>query len=144
MENEDAYEANNMNNVVFGAKKTESKKEDNPKKTKFSAEGIVGFAMSIATFYMGVISFVIFIFGLAYESDFVEILGFCFMAGSLISSVAALTLCNIGAKKAENRVFCFIGRGISIFAICWIALMIISSGVLLGIGFTSEDLGTYL
>lgn len=142
MNNEDPFEANNIKNVV--STKIFSVEPDEPKKSKFSTEGVVGFGLSIISFYMSVISFVIAMTGIAAEVKFIGILGICFMAGALICSIVALCLCNIGAKKAEYRVFCFIGRGISIFIICWTAIMLICTVAILLIGLDTNNLGTYL
>ncbi len=166
MINEDPFEANNIDNIVPLTKKNQNEnpqdsayqnntiiteehsestkifsvEPEEPKKSKFSTEGVIGFGLSIISFYISVISFVIAMTGIAAETRFLGILGMCFMAGALICSIVALCLCNIGAKKAEYRVFCFIGRGISIFTLCWTAIMLTLVVAIVGIGLNTNDL----
>lgn len=169
MENEDAYEEFNINNInkedsakddpynAYNAADAIKKRrntlqvnnaEDKPKKSKFSTEGIAGFIISIVALYMGIVSGVfITAFSEIVNSDsiVIESIGIILLILNLAASIVALCLCNIGAKKAEYRVFCFIGRGISIFSICWLGLILlgISAGTLAD-GFSSETFGRYL
>ncbi|MCR4735894.1 MAG: hypothetical protein K5829_12920 [Treponema sp.] len=174
MIHDDPFAANDMSTLLPRVKKSQEENKDNsnqtsnkddeivetygsfvdsdkktvvpltPKKAKFSKEGITGFILSLAGLYGAIICFYLTFFFTAFDSSFFKAIGLFFLFIHLGLEIFALCLCNIGAKRAEYRVFCFIGRGVSIFSICWIGFVLLAL-ILMGLGKGSTEVfGRYL
>ncbi len=148
----DPYAANSMNNILTatrthnssdssgsqsqsytnGSYQSSNSYGPEKKENRFSTEGIIGFVLSIVSFYATIFCIFFFSLGDAFGSG---AFSGSYSGPSMISrfavllclagSITALCYSNIGAKKARLRVFCFIGRGISIFGICYTALILL-------------------
>lgn len=131
-------EASDAENVKSEEKKSDTKNKDvqnqESKKSRFSSEGITGFILSLASLYGALIGLGMAVLNYKIDSTLTRALTIFILILNLGAEIIALCLCNIGAKKAEYRVFCFIGRGISIFGIVCIAIIILSFSSIAGLG----------